>query len=60
MLTPTGKPEINPFGMVMEGKPPKLPTCKCSSKVAVFSSNISLEPSMCLAGPEPTGNIIAS
>ena len=49
-----------PFGIVIEGKPPKLPICKCSSKATVFLSNISLEPSKCLAGPLPTGNITAS
>ena len=51
---------MNPFGIVIDGKPPKLPICKCSSKACVSLSRISLEPSKCLAGPLPTGKITAS
>ena len=51
---------MKPFGIVIDGNPPKLPICKCSSKTAVLSSSISKDPSKFLAGPYPTGNITAS
>ena len=60
MFRATGKSSINPFGIVIDGNPPKFPICKCSSKAAVSLSNMSFEPSKCFAGPLPTGNITAS
>ena len=45
-------------GRVIDGKPPKLPTCKCSCNTD--SSKISFASSSFFAGPLPTGKITAS
>jgi len=60
MLSPTGKLFINPSGIVIDGNPPKFPTCKCSSKAVVSVVSVILVSSKYLAGPVPTGKIIAS
>ena len=51
---------INPSGMVIDGKPPKLPIGKCSSNMEVPAANVSSVLSNVLAGPVLTGNITAS